>query len=132
MFGRRTSDLPEARPSSAAALGASPLLASAADASPGGRAFGRRKDDETIRVMHMPKQAASDSGDSSRKAAPPTLVTRTVAPPPSLPAQRSHLESIKDRIHPKLMARMDVSAASAMPREELKTPIAALVGEILF
>src|SRR6185312_2198365 len=131
MFGRRTTDLPDTRPgSSASGLAPSPLLG--ADSGPGGRSFGRRKDDESIRVMHMPKQAASESGEASRPAPAPTLVARTAAPPPSLPAQRSHIESIKDRIHPKLMTRMDVSAASAMQREELRTPIAALVGEILF
>ena len=131
MFGRRTTDLPDTRPgSSASGLAASPLLG--ADSGPGGRAFGRRKDDESIRVMHLPKQAAPESGAITRPAAAPTLVARSVAPPPSLPAQRSQIESIKDRIHPKLMTRMDVSAASAMQREELRTPISALVGEILF
>src|SRR6185312_5337550 len=100
MFGRRTTDLPDTRPgSSASGLAPSPLLAT--DSGPGGRAFGRRKDDESIRVMHMPKQAAAESGEPPRPAPAPSLVTRAAAAPPSLPAQRSQIESIKDRIHPK-------------------------------
>src|SRR4051812_49216897 len=110
MFGRRTSDLPDTRRAASDAA-PSPLLASA-ETGPGGRAFGRRKDDTTIRVMHMANQAAP-SGDTARASAAPTLVTRAAAPPPSLPAQRSYIESIKDRIHPKLMTRMDITAASA-------------------
>jgi pilus assembly protein CpaF len=131
MFGRRQNDLPDARRGSPAAPGPSPLL-SHAEGSPGGRSFGRRKDDSTIRVMHMPQQVAADMSEPGRSAGAPTIVTRASAPAPSLTAQRSHLETVKDRIHPKLMNRMDVTAASALPREELKGPIAALVSEILF
>src|SRR5579885_2521523 len=117
MFGRRQTDVPETR-RSAATTGLAPLTTSADPAA--GRSFGRRKDDAAIRVMHLPQQAAADGAGAA-----PTLMARTAAAaaPPSLTAQRSHLESIKDRIHPKLMSRMDVTAASALPREELKGPI---------
>ena len=106
MFGRRTSDSPEPRPvTSAAGLAAAPLTAGGIETAHAGRAFGRRKDDATIRVMHMPKQSAPESGDASRTSAPPpagydlylpfplstATIDNTPVQPPASPAAALHL-----------------------------------------
>jgi pilus assembly protein CpaF len=44
---------------------------------------------------------------------------------------RGPIDSAKEQIQPKLLARLDVMAASALPREELGRQIAELVSEIL-
>ena len=44
---------------------------------------------------------------------------------------RSHADIAKDRIQPKLMERLDLSAASALPRGELARQLAALVAEVI-
>lgn len=41
------------------------------------------------------------------------------------------VESAKDAIHPKVMERLDVSAASQLPREELSSQLGEIVSEVL-
>src|SRR6185312_7330865 len=46
------------------------------------------------------------------------------------PAETDPIEDAKDRIQPKLLSRIDVSAASALPRAELAREIGEVVAEI--
>src|SRR5437868_2800562 len=105
MFGKRTTDFSESRTASAATAGA-PLVGTSGAEAGTARSFGRRKDDATIRFTPpsapaggSPPQAGPQPQGSA--AAPPLLVSRLAQAPaaPSLSAQRSHIEAIKDRIH---------------------------------
>ncbi len=55
----------------------------------------------------------------------------TAARAATLDAQRGPIDLAKEQIQPKLLARLDVMAASTLPREELGRQIAELVSEIL-
>ena len=69
---------------------------------------------------------------ANAKASPPQAIP-TANHPTAAPAHtpRSRIESAKELIQPKLMERLDLSAASALPRAELARELGALVGEII-
>ncbi len=62
-------------------------------------------------------------------APPPVTSTATTAAGHAVP---SSLEGIKRRIQPILMMRLDLSAAAALPRDELQVQITEVVSELLF
>ncbi len=69
---------------------------------------------------------------------PPTAVSETAAPfpieanlPLAPPSPSDPIEIVKEKIQPKLMARLDVSAASALPRNELARQLGELVAELI-
>jgi pilus assembly protein CpaF len=79
-----------------------------------------------------PAGAAPGAAKWSRtvKAAAPRAAT-TRAPAAAASLARSPIEIAKQQVQPKLMTRLDVSAATALPREELARQLGELVAEIL-
>jgi len=84
-------------------------------------------------VTVLIEEALAAAKMPSRGRAPASAAPTAHTQAPTLGGQppRSHADIAKDRIQPKLMERLDLSAASALPRGDLARQLAALVAEVI-
>jgi pilus assembly protein CpaF len=84
--------------------------------------------DERALVAALTSEALAAPGNEIS----PGPVAHTQEPAASAPAPRSPIDIAKEHIQPKLLSRVDIAAASALPRDELGRQLGEIVAEIIF